>query len=101
MVAMNFQSLRALFDLLCERLEDDQVRERLHFEAGCGVEFPEGVIMIFVFQHLVLVCRFQASDQLGKPVVHHLSQDQPVSAQDCLDMTLALREAKGFQELFQ
>lgn len=97
---MNYETLRVLFEWICDSLEDDSERYHFHFQGGFGFESPEEVVMVFIFEGTTLVFRFPASS--FKIASEESSKDgEPLSADQCLHMTETLRSFPGgFQELF-
>ena len=94
---MDIETLRALFERLCMQLESDSDVFQLHYQGGLGLEFPQGVLMAFVFDHQVILCRFTVA-----PCEHCAeAEDQSLTADDCLDMIDCIRDWEGgFQEIF-
>lgn len=92
---MNIHVLRALFDSLCEQLENLEERDSLGFKTAYGIEFQEGVVMIFVFDTGALVFRFEVdkSDISFSPL-------QPMTVDDCLDMVDKVEHSQSISELF-
>lgn len=98
---MNYETLRVLFERLCDYLEDDSDLYRFQFQGGFGFESPQEVVMVFVFEELAIVFRFPASsfDQLEESSAQE--EKRPLSADECLTMTEALQACSGgFQDLF-
>ncbi|MGE3279002.1 MAG: hypothetical protein AB7J40_04405 [Candidatus Altimarinota bacterium] len=96
---MNYETLRVLFESLCDYLEDDSDRYHFHFQGGFGFESPQEVVMVFIFDQLTLVFRFPAS--LFEWTEEAPSTKNSISVDECLSMTEALRSfSGGFQDLF-
>jgi hypothetical protein len=97
---MGYLQLRILFELLCDGLEGEQNHIPLHFEGAYGLELPEYVLMVFVFQEGLIVCRFAVEDSYDKPRAL-FSRKKGISANDCIEMTDQLRSFSGnMTELF-
>jgi len=96
---MNHETLRVLFERLCDSLEDDSEQYHFHFQAGFGFESPQEVVMVFLFEGIAVVFRFPASTFAFEEEA--MGDEEPLSADQCLHMTEELQTfTGGFQELF-
>lgn len=94
---MNHETLRVLFEWLCDCLEDDSDRYHFHFQGGFGFESPHEVVMVFVFEGITVVFRFPANAFHSEGP----KSSEPLSADECLQMTEVIQSFPGgFQELF-
>lgn len=97
---MNYETLRVLFEWICDSLEDDAERYHFHFQGGLGFESPQEVVMVFMLEGATVVFRFPASS-FETPEEESPSTGTSLSADDCLHMTETLRTfSGGFQDLF-
>lgn len=95
---MSFSELRLLFDLMCDQLEADAEQHILRFESAYGFEFSKGVVMVFVFHELVMVCRFMVADLVYTSAFSKVGS----SADECLDMMNGIRDWNGnFSNMFR
>lgn len=84
---MSFNTLHVLFECLCKRLGEHT--KEFHFRVGFEVELSRGVVMVFVFDRFVVVCRFPTDKRL-----------RPWAADECLEMIHRVEQCKGgFSEL--
>lgn len=97
---MNYETLRVLFEWICDSLEDDAERYHFHFQGGLGFESSQEVVMVFMLEGATVVFRFPASS--FEPAEEEApSLGTSLSADECLQMTETLQSfSGGFQDLF-
>jgi len=96
---MNYHSLRYIFDLLCDHLQEEEPEHQLHFCGGYGFEFQKGVMMLFVFDSFAVVCQFL--EEAGG--FEALAQKKTLfTADEAMDLMQDVHTWKGgFREMFQ
>ncbi len=98
---MGYLQLRLLFELLCDGLEEENAQLPLHFEGAYGVEVPSCMLMIFVFQEGLMLCKFAVEDNFDQPRALGSFSDA-LTMDECLDMQKELNGHVGaFSELFK
>ena len=100
-LVMNYESLRVLFESLCDYLAHEGASP-LRFQAAFGFETPAGVEMVFVFSqpqlmkasHFAVLFRFGLSHPFSPRAT-------PISGDESIALIERVWAAKdGFQELF-
>lgn len=91
---MNFETLRALFERICDCLEGDAEHYHLLFKGAYGIEHSSGVVMIFCFEGLTVIWRFWSLD-LEMSGCSCDDQPEPLSTDECLAMIKDVNNWEG------
>ena len=98
---MHHESLKALFEQLCQYINRGSERCFMHFEGGIGIDMPDGAMMIFLFDRMVLVYRFEDVLTDAKPLSQSIFPQKSLASDQCIDMIGALEAHQGWvSELF-